>query len=182
MFRTGAASPEIESDAASAITPHWYAVYTAANQEKTVADRLRQRGIEQYLPLYKMVRRRTDRKVALQRPLFPGYLFVHIDPAERKSVLELPRVVRLVGNGAVPLAVPDAQIERLQQALSAGRGVFPCSQLRKGHRIRVTQGPFSGVEGILLRRKHDLRIVVSIELIARSFSIEVAEEDIECVS
>jgi transcription antitermination factor NusG len=165
----------------SAADSHWYAVYTAVNQEKAVSNGLRERGIEQYLPLYKTVRRRTDRRVVLHRPLFPGYLFVHIDFADRLRVLELPRVVRLVGNGAAPARVPDEQIEKLQLGLSCGGNVLPCPNLSRGSRVRVKRGPFANIEGTLLRRKRDLRIVVSVELIARSFSIEVEEDDVECV-
>jgi transcription antitermination factor NusG len=159
----------------------WYAVYTAANQEKTVSERLRQKGVEQYLPLYRTVRRRTDRRVVLHLPLFPGYLFVHINIAEKKRVLELPKVVRLVGNGALPSTVPDEQIEKLQRGLAAEGKVCPCPNLSMGSRVRVVKGPFSGIEGTLRRRKGDLRVVVWIELIACSFSIEVGEEDIERV-
>jgi len=159
----------------------WYAVYTAANQEKKVSEKLQQCGIRQYLPLYKTVRRRSDRRVVLHLPLFPGYLFVHIDRTERVRVLELPRVVRLVGNGPVPSAIPDDQIEQLQIGLAGGKAL-PSSRLIKGRRVRVVRGPFAGTEGTLVRRKNDLRIVVNVEQITRAFSIEIEEEDIECVA
>jgi transcription antitermination factor NusG len=163
------------------VAPNWYAIYTAVNQEKRVSEKLRQHGIKEYLPLYRSVRCRSDRRVVLDLPLFPGYLFVHINLAERNRVLALPRVVRLVGSRAMPCTVPDDQIEKLQLGLSSGRSILPCSAVAQGCRVRVTQGPFVGFEGILLRTKSDLRIVVSVNLIARSFSVEVGAEDIECV-
>jgi transcription antitermination factor NusG len=158
----------------------WYAAYTCVNQEKQVADGLRFRGIETFLPLYRTVRRRTDRRVVLHLPLFPGYLFVRIQLSERLRVLELPRVVRLVGSGPLPSAIPTHQIEALQTGASNGIAK-PCDHLGRGSRVRVITGPFSGLEGILQRRRGDLRVVISVELIARSFSIEVGEEDVECV-
>ena len=56
--------------------PRWYAAYTSANHEKRVAEQLRLRDVEHFLPLYASLRRWKDRRVTLQMPLFPGYVFV----------------------------------------------------------------------------------------------------------
>src|SRR5215467_5394534 len=90
---------------------NWYALHTRVNQEKRVAIGLEGRGITFFLPLYKTVRRRSDRKVALSLPLFPGYLFVHIPLTERLQVLEVPNVVRLVGAQKCPSALPSEEID-----------------------------------------------------------------------
>jgi len=87
-----------------------------------------------------------------------------------------------VGTGSRPSVISDAQIEALQLGQLAGGEALPCPYLKKGCRVRVNHGPFAGIEGVLLRRKQDLRIVVCVELIARAFSVEIAEEDIECVA
>ena len=163
----------------TSIEPNWYAIYTAVNQEKLVADGLRQRGIEHFLPLYRTVRQRSDRRVILNLPLFPGYLFVKINLSERLRVLELPKVVRIVGTRSLASVVPRYQVEALQLGLESGGGVQPCPYIKEGCRVRVSRGPFAGIEGILLKRKQGLRLVISIELISRSFTVEVGEEDVE---
>lgn len=162
--------------------PRWYAIQTGANQEKQVALRLSDRGVEHFLPLYRAVRRRTDRRVELQLPLFTGYLFVKVPLAEKLRVLQVPRVVRLVGFNSVPSAIPSEEIEILRAGLNAGRQPQPCPYLKKGCKVRVLHGPFSGTTGILLRRKQGLRVAVSIDEILRSFTVEVGEEDIERVA
>lgn len=144
-----------------------------------VADGLRERGIEHFLPLYETVRRRTDRRVILNLPLFPGYLFVRIPLEEKLRILQIPRVVRIVSNSSVPLPLPDSEIESLQLGLANGAKARPCEYLNKGCRVRLVRGPFSGTTGILLRRKAGFRVVVSIELIRQSFTVEVGEEDLE---
>src|SRR5215472_2527082 len=68
----------------------WYAVYTCANHERRVADQFAGRNVEHFLPLYESVRLWKDRKVRLQSPLFPGYLFVHMATQERLRVLQVP--------------------------------------------------------------------------------------------
>jgi len=132
--------------------------------------------------LYNTVRRRSDRRVQLSLPLFPGYLFVRIPLLERLRVLEIPRVVRLVGFDATPLAVPDGEIELLQKGLSSAVTTQPCEYLKKGCSVRVLNGPFAGAEGILLKRKQDFRVVISISTIMRSFTVEVGEEDVERIA
>ncbi len=157
----------------------WYALYTRANQERHVADRLDQRGIQFYLPLYKTIRRRTDRRVTLSLPLFPGYLFVHIPLAQRLRVLEVENVVRLVGTQTHPSVLPDQEIDLLRRGLSGQVYAEPSRYLTTGCRVRVVNGPFEGVEGILLGRKRSSRVVISIEAIMRSFAVEVNQCDLE---
>lgn len=171
--------PDLSSIQLSQPPRSWYALYTSVNQEKLVDERLAQRGIERYLPLYKTVRRRSDRRVSLNLPLFPGYLFVRIHLSEKLRVLEVPRVVRLIGFDSTPLAVSDAEVELLKKGLSTACHVQPCTYLSKGCWVRVLKGPFSGQEGILLKRKQGFRVVLSMHMIMRSFTLEVGEEDVE---
>src|ERR1043166_10057148 len=82
--------------------PHWYAIYTCANHEKRVAAELEARAVENFLPLYHSLRRWKDRRVILNTPLFPGYVFVRLAMQDRVRVVQVPSVVRLVGFGGVP--------------------------------------------------------------------------------
>jgi transcription antitermination factor NusG len=164
------------------VEPKWYAIQTGANQEKLVSMRLSDRGVENFLPLYRAIRRRTDRRVELLLPLFSGYLFVKVPLAEKLRVLEVPRVVRMVGFNSVPASIPSEEIETLRAGVTAGRHPQPCPYLKNGCKVQVLHGPFAGATGILLRRKQGLRVAVSIDLILRSFTVEVGEEDIRRVA
>ncbi len=77
------ASGEALSPPPDPTQPRWYAAYTCANHEKRVAEQLGQRSIEHFLPLYERVRRWKDRRVRLQWPLFPGYVFVRLALGDR---------------------------------------------------------------------------------------------------
>src|SRR5256885_9453838 len=85
----------------SMMRPHWYALYTRANHEKRVATELRERAVEHFLPLYRSVRRWKDRRVNLEMPLFPGYVFVRLALVDRLRVVQIPSAVRLVGFGEI---------------------------------------------------------------------------------
>jgi transcription antitermination factor NusG len=161
--------------------PHWYALYTCANHEKRVAAELTQRSVENFLPLYSSVRRWKDRRVKLDLPLFPGYVFVRMALAEKLKVVQVPSAVRLVGFGGLPVALPELEMQIVREGLSGGVRAEPHPFLRVGHRVRITGGPFAGLEGILKQRKSGLRVVVSLELIQRSVAVEVEAADVRAL-
>ena len=169
------------AEAASAAQARWYAVYTCANHEKRVADQFAGRGVEHFLPQYESVRRWKDRKVRLQLPIFPGYLFVHMVAQERLRVLQVPGVVRLVGFNGSPTPMPDEDLERVREFLGQGLRAEPHPYLHAGRRARVVRGPLAGMEGIILRRKNRSRLVLSFDLIQRSMAIETDEADLMAV-
>src|SRR5258708_30399654 len=99
---------------AESYEPHWYAAYTCAKHEKRVAEQFTERALENFLPQYESVRRWKDRRMKLQLPLFPGYLFVRLALRDRLRALETPSVVRLGGFKRRPTAPPDQKIEALR--------------------------------------------------------------------
>jgi transcription antitermination factor NusG len=103
---------------------------------------------------------------------------VHIALPERLDVLQIPGVVRLVGFSGTPTALPDEQIEALKRTLAAGRFAEPYPYLAAGRHVEVSSGPFTGLKGILLRRKGKFRFVISIELIQRSVAIDIDGGDL----
>lgn len=158
--------------------PCWYAVYTCANHEKKVACQFGGRGVEHFLPLYETVHRWKDRRMRLELPLFPGYIFVHLPLSDRLRVLEVPGVVRLVGFGERAAPLPAQEIEMLRNGLSGKLKAQPHPYLTAGRRVRITRGPLAGLEGILVRKKSNFRLVVSIDLIMRSIVVDVDAADI----
>ena len=151
----------------------WYALYTCANHEKRVAAQLRVRTVEHFLPLYSSVRRWKDRRVQLEYPLFPGYVFVRLALRDRLRVLEIPSVVRLVGFNGQPTALPAEEMEILRSGLSQRLRAEPHPFLTIGRQVRITGGPFAGLEGVLKRKSNSLRVVISLNLIQRSMAVAV---------
>jgi transcription antitermination factor NusG len=152
--------------------PRWYAAYTCANHEKQVAAQMLERGVEHFLPLYEALHRWKDRRVRLHLPLFPGYVFTRLPLRDRLEILRLPSVVRLVGFGRLPTALPEQEIETLRAGLSSGLRAQPHPYLALGRRVRIRNGPLAGLEGILQRRKGKFRVVLSVDLIMRSIAVE----------
>jgi transcription antitermination factor NusG len=144
-----------------------------------VAQQIEERSIACFLPLYRSVRRWKDRRKELELALFPGYVFVRIALHDRLRVLQLPSAVRLVSFNGQPAVLPEAEIEGLRQRLARGGSLEPHPYLCVGRRVRVCGGPMQGLEGIIVRKKDRCRVVFSLDLIMRSVSVEVDENDLE---
>jgi len=158
---------------------HWYALYTCPRHEKRVAAQIEQRRFACFLPLYRSVRRWKDRRKELELALFPGYVFVHMALRDRLRVLQLAGVVRLVTFNGQAAALPNDEMEALMNGLSGGVRVEPHPYLTVGRRVRIRSGPFAQAQGILLRRKDRFRVVLSLDTIMRSVSVEIDEAEIE---
>jgi len=162
-----------------AALPMWYAVFTMANHEKRAVARCEQKQVECFLPLYKVRRKWKNRcTVDLELPLFPNYFFARIIPRERVRVLELPGVISIVSSGGVLVPLEDDYVNALREGVLAHK-IEPHANLEVGERVRITSGPLAGAEGILERRKNDLRVVLRLDMLARSVSVEVAAPMIE---
>ena len=97
--------------------PHWYALHTKFRHEKKVAQRLAQKGIENYLPLRTMYRKWSDRYKKVDEPLFSCYVFVNIPLCDRIDVLQTDGAVKLVSFRSIPAVIPEMQIHAVKQIL-----------------------------------------------------------------
>jgi transcription antitermination factor NusG len=161
------------------LSQHWYVAYTASHCEKKAAAEILRRGVECFLPLYRSPRRWSDRRVLLDLPLFPGYVFVRLALQDRMQVLQVPHVVRFISFAGSPAVLPDKEIEVIRAAIIGKFSVEPHPFLTVGRRVRVVGGPLTGLEGILLRKKNRFRFVVSIQLIRSAFVVDVDAMDVQ---
>jgi transcription antitermination factor NusG len=144
--------------------------------EKAVAESLRGKGYEEFLPLYRERRRWSDRVADVELPLFPGYVFSRFDVQKRLPILTTPGVMLVVSTGKVPQPVDDSEIEALQILVSSSLQLQPWPYLHIGQKVRILRGPLAGVEGILTAVKKQNRLVVSVTLLQRSVAVEVSED------
>jgi transcription antitermination factor NusG len=154
----------------------WYALYVRSRHEKVVESGLRGKGYPAFSPFYRTKRRRADRLVEIDVPLFPGYVFCHFDSDKRLPILTTPGLVGVVGPGNRPEPVKDHEIASIRTIALSGRPVQPWPFLKSGQRVRLQAGPLMGAEGIFLRVKNEYHLVVSITLLQRAVSV-VVEKD-----
>jgi len=175
------ATPLAHPVSTEATDRNWYAVYTRHSHERTVRDAFASREIENYLPTYKVRRRRVNRcTVDLTVPIFPTYIFARIAWAEHARLLEVPSVISIVGFGSQRPIIPESEIEALRSALTLAQ-TAPHPYLNIGERVRIRSGPLEGLTGIVLRKGNNLRIVLSIQLIMQSVVVELEDWNIESI-
>ena len=151
----------------------WYAVRVRSNFEKTSSTILESRGFEVFYPTYRLRKRRKDRTVSLELPLFAGYFFGRFDHRNRLPILQTPGVVGIVGFGKQPTPVDAEEIRSLALLARSGELAHPHDFLHRGDLVRITAGPLSGLTGILEESKGASRLVLSVTLLQRSVSVEV---------
>jgi transcription antitermination factor NusG len=160
---------------------HWWAVYTQPRHEKTVRNHLEARAIEAFLPVAIEHSKWKDRRVTLEVPAFPGYVFVRTPLHERVPVLSTPGVVRILSFNGMPASIDAAEIEALRLCQWDGARLEPHPFAAIGERVRVRAGALQGLEGMVIRKKSGLRLVLSVSLIHQSVAVEVEASLLEPV-
>ena len=157
--------------------PQWYALYTRSHCEQLVYEQLTARGFSVFLPKLDVWSRRGGVRHRILMPMFPSYLFMHhiMDKIGFIDVSKARGLVRILGERWDRLSpVPESEINAIQRVLQAELPVAPHPYLREGQRVRITHGPLSGVEGILVQSKLSKGLLVlSIDLLRRSVAVEV---------
>ncbi len=162
----------------------WYCIHTRSRHEDVVCQRLSDKRVHAFLPKMEVWSKRKDRRKKIQKALFPGYLFVYeiLSPALGLEILKTPGVVKILGNEKGPLPVPETQIDSIKKILNGKEAVSPFPYLREGQRVRVVDGPLKGCEGFLIKIKEEKeRLVISVDLLQRSVSVEIHGASIEPV-
>ena len=155
---------------------HWYAVYLRSRCEQKTNAELMKKGFESFLPLIKVTRIWSDRKKKITEPLFHGYLFVNTNLTNKIELLRTKGVVRLVGIGVKPSPIPEDQINWIRILVNHPAIIRRETFLTVGKKVRVIAGPFIGLEGFILKLKDMIRVVVSIDFIMQSVSVEIPIE------
>lgn len=151
----------------------WYALRVRPRHEKVVDAILGNKGYERFLPLYKCLRRRSDRYKEIEFPLFSGYIFCQFDVIGRMPILTTPGVIGIVGVGRVPAPIATRELDAIGRMIAAQAAVEPWPYLQCGQSVAITSGPLRGIAGILLRTGSRSRLVVSVTLLQRSVAVEV---------
>ncbi|MCU1298183.1 MAG: putative Transcription termination/antitermination factor NusG, partial [Acidobacteriaceae bacterium] len=156
-------------------TLHWYAVQTRARHEKRVAQRFHEQGLPTFLPLVNEVHRWSDRKKAVELPLFGCYVFVKTaaNREDRLRVCRIDGVFKIVGGKGEGTPIPEEQIEAVRTITSQQLVWSEHPFLKIGQRIRIRSGALAGVEGILTARNGDRTLVVSVDAIQRSLAVRI---------
>lgn len=151
----------------------WYALKVRTGAEPRVKTALENKGYDIFLPTWLDCRRYSDRIKKVQAPLFSGYLFCRLDVLHRLPVLTTSWVDSIVGFGGEPSPIEEHEVAAIQQVVDAGASLTPWPYLRESERVRIQFGPFTGLEGFVLRADGKERLILSVHLLQRSIAVEI---------
>jgi transcriptional antiterminator RfaH len=155
----------------------WYVARTKARSESRARARLRRQGFDVYLPQYGRRRRHARRTEVVRAPLFPGYLFLHMDLSSSRwhTVNHTVGVHSLLCHGRRPAAVPEGVVEELR-ARETGDGLVPLHSLmvlEQGERLRIVDGPLHDRVGVYEKMTGGERVVLLLRLLGRDVRVVV---------
>lgn len=162
---------------------NWYAVYVRSRHESKVHALLQSKGIEVFLPVVEKLRQWKDRKKRVLFPLFHGYLFVKL-PDDRMcfiNVLNTHGVVKILGDSSGYQPVPEEQVASIYKMVHSQIAIDEHPYLKEGQKVKIIDGPLSGVQGILVSKNKEHHVVVSVDILQKGVAVKVDIHDIEPV-
>lgn len=156
---------------------NWWAVYTKPRQEKSLTRQLIAKDVPVYLPLVERTTVANGRRTKSQMPVFTSYLFVYGDPQERIKALETNRVVQMIEAPNVPRLTQDLQ--RIQLMISSGKAITIESQISPGQRVRIKHGSLMGLEGVVVTRRNETRLLVAVQFLQQGVSVLLEDFQVE---
>lgn len=146
----------------------WYLVFSRPRQERIAKRNLERQGYESYLPLIRRHRRREGRRIVVSEPMFPRYLFIHLDTETDNwsPIRSTIGVNTLVSFGLKPAVVPAHLVDALMcRDCADGIQRVPAADFKSGDRVRIGQGPLMGYEGIFLAKSSRERVTVLLKIV-----------------
>jgi len=158
---------------------HWKVFFVKPRTEKKVTEYCKLFGIRYYLPLRRKTRIVQRRKVTVEVPLFPGYVFVRLPPAQRLQMLQSNLLVRILEPLKPRKLLRDLVMVR--RALRVNPSLETTRPLTKGKRVRINAGPFRGLEGIVARLSSKMKVVLNVEMIGQATSIAIESDFVDVI-
>lgn len=156
---------------------HWYPLYTKPRHEFKAEQQFSLLGLEYYLPTVTRLKQWSDRKKKVTEPLFNGYIFLYGEEKERITALQQNAIVRSVTFNGKPAYCHEWEIENLKKMLAENREVTIQNSLVAGTKVKVIEGPFKDVEGIVSYTPNNEReLAVTIDLLKRSVIVYLPPE------
>ena len=155
----------------------WWAIYTKSRQEKSLARQLGGMTVPYYLPLVSKTARIGARNVQSHLPVFGGYLFLYGTDEERIAALTTNRISRI-------LPVPDtdrmtSDLRNVRTLITSGAPLTVEARLQPGQRVRIKSGALMGLEGEILNRRGETRLLIAVHYLQQGVSIQIDDYMVE---
>jgi len=158
----------------------WYVLYTRSKHEKAAERYLQSCGIDVFLPMRRVSRIRSDRRVWILEPVFRSYVFIRVSNREYDRALRNDSISRYVSFGGFPCPVPDEQIAAIRE-ITAGSIGFEVTQeeFAPGDQVIITSGALSGYQAEVVDKQGKKSLIVRIGCLDQSLVITTRYDYVE---
>ena len=151
----------------------WTVAYTKSRHEKSVAEELKLKGYQIYLPLIKKRKQWSDRKKWVAFPLFKSYIFVKTELNNTLSITQTPGIIKIIKFGGSIAIVKSSSLKSIKLMLDGGYNPEITDYFIKGDNVVVQEGPLKGIQGEVVRIDGNDRLIIRIDSIQHSLSIKI---------
>jgi len=149
----------------------WCVIHTKSRREKKVAEQSLRFGIRHYLPLRKSITGRRGRRYTAMLPIFSGYVFAYIDWADRRRLFQTGHVARVID--VVDQEKLLGELRNIRLVEETGLFLHPVLEVARGKRVRIIDGPLSGLEGVVSRIKGKSCLILEVDIIQQAVACEI---------
>lgn len=162
----------------------WFVLQYKPNSHHLAAKNLSQQGHETFLPLIETTTRKVSRFVSINRPLFPGYMFIRFDSAKTEwhKINNTYGVSRLVTFNTILKPIQNGVIEYLKNRVDLSGKLLPLKELKKGDQVKILKGPFADFISTVEAYESNQRIWVLMDLMGRKTKIQATAKDLQLSS
>jgi transcription antitermination factor NusG len=155
----------------------WYLIYTRPQHERKVQSQLDELKIKSFLPLVRKLRISRDRKIYVEQPLFPSYVFVYLEDFQHYYAgMESDGTLYYVKTGKEVARVQESVVENLKLVTSREFDLEVANgRFRPGQSVVITQPPLTGLSCEIVQYDSKQKLMVKVELLNRSILITVPE-------
>ena len=157
----------------------WFVAHTKPRREKKLVDYCDRNGIAVTLPCYTSAHKYRGKSVAFQKPLFPGYVFLQLRPAEIATIRQNDYVANLLE--VFDQATFARQLYEILRALESGLEVRLAPTIESGTHVRIRSGPLQGVEGLVEYRQGHTTVILRLDFINQAAAVRMSVEELEVI-
>jgi transcriptional antiterminator RfaH len=155
----------------------WYVAHTRPRCEKKLAEYCERQGFHVTLPLFRSVRKYDRKTVTFEKPLFPNYVFLRLEPGQRQKVYQSDYVANLLD--VTDQQRFEQQLGDILQSLETGMEVLLAPEITAGARVKITGGPLRGLEGFVENRSGVTYVNLRLDFIGQGVAVKVEATDLE---
>jgi transcription antitermination factor NusG len=157
----------------------WFVAHTKPRREKKLVEHCTRQGIAVTLPCYDSAHKYRGKTVVFRKPLFPGYVFLQLEPRQKDSVRQSDHVANLLE--VFDQETFQRQLQDILVALDAKIGVRLAPAVGEGMRVRIKTGPLQGIEGWVEQRYGMSTVLLRLDFINQAAAVKIDADSLELI-